>query len=127
MIKSEYEHFLIFSLILIILTVIFSFGVGNAAAAPGNTIYVSTHGNNSWNGLNSTHISGLNGPKATIKNATGTVTINGTVYIVTGTYNENNISISKNMNIIGESQDNTIINGKNTNTIFNIITGAKVQ
>ena len=33
------------------------------------------HGNDNWNGLNSTYTSGINGPKATIKNATGTVTI----------------------------------------------------
>ena len=50
-----------------------------------------SHGNDNWNGLNSTYTSGINGPKATIKNATGTVKSDGTVYIASGTYNENNI------------------------------------
>jgi predicted outer membrane repeat protein len=99
--------------------------VGNASAA--SPIYVSTHGNNSWNGQNSTWINGtLNGPKATIKNATGTVPSGGTIYIAKGTYNENNITINRNMTIIGANQDHTIINGNHINTIFFIPYGVNV-
>ncbi len=108
---------MMFAMVLFGLGIIFSFGVDNVSAA--SPIYVSTHGNNSWNGQNSTWINGtLNGPKATIKNATGTVTSGGTVYIAKGTYNENNININKNMTIIGAGQDNTIINGTNKGPIF---------
>ena len=43
------------------------------------------------------------------------------VYIANGTYKESNIIIDKNMNIIGESQSGTIINGqKSGNSIFTI-------
>jgi hypothetical protein len=108
--------------------IIFSLGINVTAAANSSSIYVSTHGNDSWDGLNSTYTSGTNGPKATIKNATGTVTSNGTVYIASGTYNESNIQIATNMNIVGESQKNTIINGpqKFGNPIFTIASGVNV-
>jgi predicted outer membrane repeat protein len=113
---------------LLLLGVIFicSFGFYTSAAATSSTIYVSTQGNNSWNGLNSTYIGGLNGPKATIKNATGTVTSGGTVSIGSGTYNENSIGISKNMAIIGAGQNSTIINGTQSGTIFYIASGVNV-
>ncbi|MGB9201183.1 beta strand repeat-containing protein [Methanobacterium sp.] len=117
-----------FGIVLIGLFVIFSYGVGNVAAAPGDTIYVNgSSGNDSYNGLNSTWTTGLNGPKATIKNATGTITSNGTIYIASGTYNESNIQINTNMNIIGENQENTIINGQQSGySIFTIISGVNV-
>jgi predicted outer membrane repeat protein len=114
-----------FAMVLFGLGVIFSFSVGNASAA--SPIYVSTHGNNSWNGQNSSWINGtLNGPKATIKNATGTVNNDGTVYIANGTYNESNINVNKNMTIVGASQSDTIINGNQRNVIFIIPYGVNV-
>ena len=125
--KISKHNLMMFTMVLFCLGVIFSFSVGNTSAA--SPIYVSTHGNNSWNGQNSTWINGtLNGPKATIKNATGTVTSNGTVYIASGTYNESNIQIATNMNIVGESQKNTIVNGpqKFGNPIFTIASGVNV-
>ena len=43
-----------------------------------------------------------------------------------GTYNESNITINTNMNIIGESQKNTIIDGQQSgNSIFNITSGVE--
>jgi predicted outer membrane repeat protein len=122
------DNLLIFGLILFGLMVIFSYGMGNVSAVSGDSIYVnSSSGNDAYNGLNSTWISGLNGPKATIKNATGTVTTNGTVYISRGTYNESNIQINTNMKIMGENQANTIINGKQSgNNIFTIATGVNL-
>ena len=55
-------------LVLMGIVFIFSYGMGNVSAAPV-TIYVNgSSGNDGWNGLNSTWTSGLNGPKATIKN-----------------------------------------------------------
>jgi hypothetical protein len=71
-------NLLIFAVFLIILSFIFLFGMGNVAAA-SNTIYVNiTSGNDSWNGLNSTWINGINGPKASIKNATESANSGGT-------------------------------------------------
>ena len=106
-------------LVLIGYMVIFAFNVNTVSAASGDNIYVNTSGNDNWDGLNPTFIGGTTGPKATIKNATKTVNTNGTVYILQGIYKENNIIIQTNMTIIGESQQNTIINGNN-GPIFNI-------
>lgn len=115
------------SLFLIGISLIFSFGINTTDAANTSNIYVNTHGNDNWDGLNSTHTSGLNGPKATIKNATGTVKSSGTVHIASGTYNENNIQINSNMNIMGESQKNTIIDGQQSgNSIFTIASGINI-
>jgi predicted outer membrane repeat protein len=99
-------------LLLLGIGIIFSFGFNTVSAANTSNIYVNNQGNDNWNGLNSTWIKGtLNGPKATIKNATATVTTGGTIYIANGTYYENNIQINNDMTIIGASQTNTIING----------------
>ena len=108
-------------LLLLISVVIFSFAISAASAASttsNSTIYVSTQGNDTWDGLSAIH-NNTSGPKATIANATGTVATNGTVYIAKGTYNESGININTNMTIVGESQKNTIINGKqSSNPLF---------
>ena len=113
------------SLFLLGIGIIFSLGINTTTAANPSNIYVNgSSGNDNWNGLNSTYISGINGPKATITNATGTVKSDGTIYIASGTYNESNIQINTNMNIIGENQKNTIINGQQSgNSIFTIANG----
>ena len=109
-------------MILIGLVFIFSYGVGDVSAAPGDVIYVNgSSGNDSWDGQSAIFQTGtLHGPKYSIKNATGTITSGGTVYIANGTYKEHNINIDKYMNIIGENQQNTIINGTNSGQIFYI-------
>ena len=110
--------------------VLFSFGFNTAAAADASQIYVSTQGNDTWDGQSATYNDTTgSGPKATINNATGTVTANGTVYIANGTYNESGININTNMTIIGESQQNTLINGTNNNgnSIFHITSGMNVN
>ncbi|MBP2044964.1 DUF11 domain-containing protein [Methanobacterium aggregans] len=116
-------------LLLLMCVVMLSLGV-NAVSAAGasdnSTIYVSTQGNDTWDGLNATY-NGTSGPKKTITNATGTVATNGTVHIAKGTYNESGININHNMTITGENQQNTIINGTNTDTIFYIISGVNVN
>ncbi len=106
---------------------IFSNSMSNVSAAQSKTIYVNgSSGNDAWNGLNSTWISGTNGPKATIKNATSTVTPGGTIYILKGNYNENNININTNTTIIGESNLDTTINGEKKG-IFDIASGITVN
>jgi hypothetical protein len=126
----RYNNLIMFVMVLIGLMIIFSYGVGNVSAAPGGTIYVNgSSGNDLWDGYSSKWLSGTNGPKATIKNATTMVKSGGTVRIAKGTYYEHNINIEKNLNIIGENQQDTIINGANTaqiGQIFFIKSGVNV-
>ena len=106
------------------------FCLTTVSAAPGDTIYVSGSGNDSWDGSSTTHTDKtLIGPKLSIKNATGTVNTNGTIHIANGQYtveNNTNITIDKNMNIIGESQSGTILNGTGTNWMFHVVSGVNV-
>lgn len=124
------NNLLFIVLVLIGLMVIFSYGIGNVSAASNANIYVNTGGNDSWDGQYGTHESGtLSGPKLSIKNATGTVDPDGTVNIANGQYkgiNNTEITIDKNMHIQGQSETDTIINGTNTNWIFNINSGITV-
>lgn len=93
-------------------------------AADGDVIYVNgSSGNDDNDGFSPATA------KLSIKNATGTVNSNGIVNIANGQYNGTNntqITIEKNMVIRGESQASTIINGTNSNWIFNIKTGVSV-
>ena len=122
-----------FALVFIGLVVIFSYGMGNVAAAnntSSSNIYVDTHGNDTWNGQSATHQAGtLRGPKLTIKNATLIVSNGGTLNIANGQYKgskNTEITINKNMNIKGQSETSTIINGSGTNWIFHINPGVTV-
>ena len=112
------------------LALIFNFCIGGVSAASGDIIYVNgSSGNDSWDGLSSTWISGTKGPKLSIKNATGTVNSGGTVNIADGDYkgaNNTKITINKNMNIIGQSQKGTVINGTDSAWIFKIQSGGTV-
>lgn len=110
------------------LAFLFIFGISGVSAVSSvandtpNTIYVSTNGNDSWDGLSAVY-NGTSGPKNSIKNATGTVSANGTIKIANGIYSgENNtqIHITKNMTIIGQSQENTIVNANLSAEIFYI-------
>lgn len=81
-------------------------------------------GDDSWDGL--TWFTA----KLTIKNATATVNDGGTVYIADGTYtgDENtNVTLDKNVTFIGEHQNQTILNGTDTNRLFVIENGANVS
>ncbi|MCE7698563.1 MAG: hypothetical protein K8E24_006915, partial [Methanobacterium paludis] len=114
-------------LLLLICVLIFS-GISavSAAGTDNSTIYVSTQGNDSWDGLLPIYNT-TSGPKKTITNATGTVATNGTIYIAQGTYNESGININTNMTITGENPTNTIINGQQSgNSIFYIAPGITV-
>lgn len=101
--------------------ILFSLSVNGASAVTtdNSKIYVNTAGSDSSNGQSAVY-DGTNGPKATIKNATGTVANQGTIYIAKGTYYENSIQISSNMIIIGENQANTIIDAQGKENIFNM-------
>lgn len=105
------------------------FGISLVAADSSvSTIYVSLDGNDSWDGLSATY-NGTSGPKLTIKNATNTVSSGGSVIIADGTYSgsgNTNITIYKNLIIKGSSRTGTILNGSDSNNIFNINAGCTV-
>jgi autotransporter family porin len=108
-------------LLLISLGLIFTVSVNNVSAAPGDTIYVNDSSGNDASDGSSWILA-----KKSIKNATNNVNVNGKVNIADGQYkgiNNTNITITKNMNIIGQSQTGTIINGTDTNWIFYIKSG----
>ncbi len=93
--------------------------VVNPSFAAVDNIYVSTSGNDAWNGQSDTYDSVTgDGPKATINSAINTVDNNGTVYIASGTYNENLNVLIKNVNLIGEDPDTTIIDGQQKNGVL---------
>jgi len=88
-----------------------------------NEIYVNTTGNDTSGTGTSDN------PYLTIQTGIDNLDPDGTIRIANGQYsgvNNTNITISKNLNIIGQSQENTIINGTNTNWIFKILTGVNV-
>lgn len=111
--------FIIFILLLSLTIVLFA-----GAASAASTIYVNgTGGNDTWDGASPTHTNGTTGPKLSIGNATGTASSGDTVKIADGTYkgpNNRNMTINKNMTIIGQSQSGTIIDGEKQDRIFTI-------
>jgi len=120
---------IIIMLLFFISMVIFAFNIGTVTAVSDQSvIYVNgTSGNDNWDGTSPIHTSDVIGPKKTIKNATGTVQINGTIQIASGIYKEQNITIKNNMDIIGENQKNTIIDAQQLGRIFIIPTGIKLK
>ena len=123
--RENYGNLVFFALFLIGLVVIFSYGIGNVSATSGDTIYVNgSSGHDSSAGTSWLYA------KKSIKNATETATADGTVNIANGNYtgiNNTQITLNKNINIIGQSKTSTIINGTGTNWIFHINTGIKVN
>ena len=113
-------------LILIIflsLALMLGLSVNTLAAAAGDTIYVSSSGDDANSGFT------LAEAKKTIKNATGTVNPGGTVIISDGTYsgtNNSNIIITKSMTIEGSSQSGTILDGLSLSQIFIVKQGCTV-
>ena len=117
---------LLFSLVFIMLSSV------NTVSADSSIIYVNdSSGNDDWDGQYVEWQTGtLFGPKKSIKNATDTVSDNGTIKIADGNYigeNNTNITINKNMAIIGQSREGTIINGTNSAQIFIIQNGTNVK
>jgi hypothetical protein len=108
-------------ILLLTLALVFTVSIDDVSAASGDTIYVNdTSGNDDNDGSDWTTA------KKTIKNATGSVNVNGIVNIANGQYNgtsNTRITIDKNMTINGESQTGTIINGTGTNWIFYVNPG----
>ncbi|MGB9980205.1 Ig-like domain-containing protein [Methanobacterium sp.] len=130
-ISYKYTNKLLFLTLLLFSMAFAVFSNFDTVSADQSVIYVNgSSGNDSWDGQSATWISGTtNGPKLSIKNATGTVNTNGTIYIANGQYtgvNNTGITISRNMTIAGQSQNRTIINGTGTNWIFSVISGVNL-
>lgn len=107
-------------LILISLLLIFCLSTVSAA----NEIYVNTTGNDS-SGTGT-----VNNPYLTVQKGVDNIDPNGIIHIANGEYSEvnnTNITIDKNMSIIGQSPAGTIINGTDTNWIFNILPEVSVK
>ncbi|MDO9045730.1 MAG: hypothetical protein Q7U35_10560 [Methanobacteriaceae archaeon] len=115
----------IIPIFLAIFTISLSFSISTASAVQ-STIYVNPDGSDSWSGESPTW-NGTDGPKKTIKNAIGTVTTNGNIQISNGRYLEHGIIINKNVNIDGENQKSTIIDGQYSDRIFFVQTGIQVK
>lgn len=110
----------IIPIILISFTILFCLTTVSAA---NNTIYVNASGNDT------TGNGSAENPYLTIRKGMDTLTENGTLKLSKGTYKgtgNTNITISKNMTILGESQVGTIINGTGTNWLFHITPGNTV-
>jgi uncharacterized repeat protein (TIGR01451 family) len=86
-------------------------------------VYVSPTGDDTNGDGSSEH------PFKTIGTAISGVYPGGTVHIASGTYtgtNNKDLTVNKNMNIVGSSASSTILNAENSGRIFNIVNGVTV-
>lgn len=105
------------------LLIIFAILISVSSVSAASTVYVNATGGNDAN------LGTSDSPYQTIAQGINNVDEKGTVYIADGIYSgtgNTNITISKNMNITGQSQTGTIINGTGTNWIFKIPNGMNV-
>ena len=102
-------------LLLSIFVITVSISSVSASPLPASSqVYVATNGSD-------TNIGTAESPYLTIQKGVDSVSEDGTVYIANGVYNgtnNTNITLTKSMNITGQSQTGTIINGTGTNWIF---------
>ena len=103
------------------LAILFSFSIQAVSADPAQLYVNSSSGNDNYNGESPVFVSGIIGPKKSIKNATNAVISDGTVHIASGIYNENNIAnFNKNINFIGEDKYQTVIDGNKLGGLFSL-------
>lgn len=114
-IEKLFNNCYLFLQVLFIILVLF-FCLGTVSAA--NEIYVNTTGNDTSGTGTSEN------PYLTIQKGIDNLEPNGIIKIANGEYcglNNTNITIDKNMTIMGQSPIDTIINGSNTHWIFKIL------
>ena len=93
-----------------------------SCVSAASTVYVNASGSDS-------NLGTIDSPFQTINKGMSSVDDNGTVKIANGNYTgvgNVNLTISKNMTILGQSQKGTIINGTGTNWVFHISSGFNV-
>ncbi|MCE7699972.1 MAG: Ig-like domain repeat protein, partial [Methanobacterium paludis] len=69
-------------------------------------------------------------PFATIQNGLNCVVTSGTLHLMAGTYTgtgNNGLNLTKNVNIVGENQNNTLINAAKSGNIFTVNSGLTVK
>ena len=99
--------------ILLVTTVVFPECLLLEEAIPGSTIYVDDDNTSGpWDGTEA-H------PYQYIQNAIDNATDGDTVYVYSGTYNEN-IIINKSIQLLGESKETTVINGNDSGDVITI-------
>ena len=91
-----------------------------SALSAVDDVYVSKAGDDQSGDGSKAH------PYATISKALTIVSSGGNIHILKGTYNEYGLTLDKNVNILGESQFNTIIDAKGKGNIFTINQGVNV-
>ena len=127
--KYDKTNLMMFGIVLVGLMVIFSYGVGNVSAA-SNTVYVNaTGGSDSYDGSSPVHTTGNIGPYEDIATGVTNVNTGGTVKISKGEYtgvSNIGITITKSMNLVGQSKTSTIINAAKTNLILTVQPGVNV-
>lgn len=109
-------------MITVLLSFLLILSVSSVSAA--STVYVNAMGGSDSNSGTIDH------PYQTIGKAISSVDSGGTVIIADGTYTgtgNTNLTISKNIIIIGQHQKKTIIDGKSINWIFNITRGVTIN
>ena len=83
-------------------------------------VYVSPTGNDT------TGDGSASNPFKTIATGIAGLYPGGTIHIANGTYNERNLTINKNMTIVGGSASSTIVDAQKLGRIFNITSGSTV-
>jgi len=120
-IKSNKSNAIMIALLLIGLVVVFSYSMGNVAAAP-TTVYVNvTSGNDAYDGSSAAHTTGTHGPVADLSTGIKDVNASGTVKVASGLYTGSKnygITINKNLNINGQSKTTTTINAAGNSWIL---------
>jgi len=88
-----------------------------------NTLYVNADtGDDAWSGTSPAYTGGTTGPVKTIQNAINKINSGGTIQVAKGTYHET-LNINKDLSLIGENQDTTIIDANNLNQVIKIDSG----
>lgn len=109
------------NLLIIIGLILFMFAMISGSNAT-KVVYVNGSSGNDHNSGTSWKYA-----KATVKSATNAVDNKGTVYLADGNYKglgNTKITVDRNMSIIGQSRDGTIIDGTKTNWFFNVKSGS---
>lgn len=109
--------------IIIILASLFTVLISLSCVSASSTVYVNTTGNDTIGNGSSEN------PYLTIQKGIDSLDLNGTIHLADGTYKDignTNLTINKNMTIIGQSKAGTIIDGQGQGSIFTINHGITV-
>jgi len=113
--------------IIVVLSLLFFALATISASSAATPLYVNGDtGDDAWDGTSATYTTGIIGPMKTIQNAIDAVDPDGTVNVADGTYTEN-VVIDKNVNLVGQSQNGTVIDGNGVGSVIYVKSGATVN